>query len=97
MPREYGTHLYLIQAGEVIKIGRSMDVPRRFVEVKRSMPFADCRLVATFPDSGFIESWVLKAMSAYERRGEWFRASPHDGLAHILECLVPSTIKWTTS
>ena len=88
MPREYGTHLYLIQAGEVIKIGRSMDVDRQFAEVHRAMPFADARLVATFYDSGFVEPWVLRALSGYERRGEWFRASVDEGLEAILKCLM---------
>jgi hypothetical protein len=83
MPREYGTHLYIILAGEVCKIGRSMDVQRRFAEVSRAKPFSDCRLVATFHGAGFVEPWVLRALCEYERRSEWFRCTPADALAAV--------------
>ena len=89
MPREYGTHLYIIQAGEVCKVGRSMNVNRRFDEVSRSMPFADARLVATFQNAGFAEPWVLKALSqSYERRSEWFRCTPAQAIAAVSICIV---------
>ena len=86
--RAYGTHLYLIDAGEVCKVGRSADVPRRFAEVCRGTPFSNARLVATFPDAGFCEPWVMRALAGYERRGEWFRCTIADALAAVGAVLV---------
>ena len=89
MPRAYGTHLYLLCDGEcgLCKIGRSMDVARRVGELKRGNPWAQIRLVAVFPDQGCVESWVMRALSAHERRGEWFRCSVAEAMAAIGACL----------
>ena len=89
MVRPYGTHLYLLCDGEcgLCKIGRSMDVARRVGELKRGNPWAQIRLVAVFPDQGCVESWVMRALSAHERRGEWFRCSVAQAMAAIGACL----------
>lgn len=71
MPRPYGKDLYLISAGELIKVGRSCNVARRLLEIQRSMPFANASLLATFPEQGFLEPFVFRALSEYPRRGEW--------------------------
>ena len=52
MPRAYGTHLYILQAGELIKVGRSMNVPRRLKELRHSNPWGDIELLAEFPCAG---------------------------------------------
>jgi hypothetical protein len=89
MPRAYGTHLYILSLGDdLIKVGRSMDVPRRFAEHRKNQPWGDLKLVATFPDVGFCEPWVLRALAAYERRGEWVRCSAQQALHAVSECLV---------
>ena len=90
MPRAYGTHLYLLCDGVcgLVKIGRSMDVARRVGELRRGNPWADIRLVATFPEAGCLESWVLRALSGHESRGEWFRCSVAEAMAAIGACLV---------
>ena len=90
MPRAYGTNLYLLSDPEagLCKIGRSIDVARRVTELRRGNPWADIRLVATFPDAGFVESWVMRALSGHERRGEWFRCGIPEAMAAIGACLV---------
>ena len=89
MPRPYGTHLYVLSMGEdLCKIGRSMDVPRRLLEHQHHNPWGDLKLVATFPDAGFCEPWVLRALAAYERRGEWVRCSVQQALRAVADCLV---------
>ena len=90
MPRAYGTHLYLLTDGEcgLCKIRRSLDVARRVCELKRGNPWANIRLVATFPDAGFVESWVMRALSGHERRGECFRCGIPEAMSAIGACLV---------
>jgi hypothetical protein len=56
----YGKDLYLLRMGELVKIGRSMDIRRRLGEHRRGNPWAEIALVAVFENSGFMESWVLK-------------------------------------
>ena len=84
----YGKDLYLLKMGELVKIGRSMDIKRRLGEHRRGNPWAEIALVAVFENSGFIESWVLKALSQHERRSEWVRCSVPEALEAIGECLV---------
>ena len=80
MAKDWGKDLYIISAdGVLVKVGRSKDIARRFKEVKLAMPWAECRLAASFPDFGFAESLVHKAMLT-ERKGEWFKASIQDAL-----------------
>ena len=73
---------------DLVKIGRSMDVPRRFREHLHSNPWGDLKLAATFPGSGFAEPWVLRALAAYERRGEWVRCSVQQALRAVADCVV---------
>jgi len=89
MVRAYGTHLYLLSDSEagLCKIGRSMDVDRRVGELRRGNPWADIKVVGIFPGAGFCESWVLRALSGRERRGEWFRCPTSDALTAIVACL----------
>ena len=86
----YGKHLYLLQTmdGELVKVGRSMDVKRRVSEHRNAYPWADISLVATFEDAGYIEPWVLKALSGHERRSEWVKCSVPEALEAIGACLV---------
>ena len=63
---QYGKHLYLLKTSEFVKIGRSMDVLRRLGEHRRGNPWAEITLVAVFENSGFVEPWVLKALSQHE-------------------------------
>ena len=89
MPRPYGTHLYVLSLGcDLVKIGRSMDVGRRLAEHQKSNPWGDLKLVATFPDAGLCEPWVLRALAAYERRGEWVKCTVRAALRAVSECLV---------
>ena len=89
MPRPYGTHLYVLSMGDdLVKIGRSMDVPRRFQEHLHNNPWGDLKLVATFPGAGFCGPWILRALAAYERRGEWVRCSVQQALRAVSDCLV---------
>ena len=88
MGRPWGTDLYILAMGELVKIGRSMDVPRRLGELQRSSPWGDIRLVASFPGAGCLEAWALRALSAKERRGEWFRCSVAEALAAVGEVFV---------
>ena len=87
MPRPYGTHLYVLQMGDLCKVGRSMDVQRRLLEHTRGNPWGDLKLVCSFPDQGFMESWVLRALSAHQRRGEWVLCTPGEALIAIAGCL----------
>jgi hypothetical protein len=84
---QYGKHLYLLKTSEFVKIGRSMDVRRRLGEHRRGNPWAEITLVAVFENSGFVEPWVLKALSQHERRSEWVRCSVPDALQAIGQCL----------
>ena len=89
MPRPYGTHLYILSMGEdLVKIGRSMDVGRRLIEHQHHNPWGDLKLVATFPDAGFCEPWVLRALADFERRGEWVKCSVREALRAVSECLI---------
>ena len=85
---EYGKHLYLLSMGELVKVGRSMDVKRRLSEHRNGNPWGDITLVATFEDAGFLEPWVLKALSSHERRSEWVHCSVQEALEAISQCLV---------
>ena len=85
---QYGKHLYLLKMGDLVKVGRSMDIQRRFAEHRRNNPWGEISLVAVFENSGFVESWVLKALSRHERRSEWVRCSVAEALEAIGECLV---------
>jgi hypothetical protein len=88
MPRAYGTHLYILQAGELIKVGRSMNVPRRLKELRHSNPWGDIKLLAEFPGAGCLETWVLRVLSAHERRGEWVKCSVAEVMAAVGEAWV---------
>ena len=88
MPRPYGTDLYVMQMGDLVKVGRSMNCQRRLAEHRRSNPWGDIRLVAVFPESGFTEPWVLRALAAHERRSEWVRCSVAEALAAVALVLV---------
>ena len=83
----YGKHLYLLRMGDLVKVGRSMDIQRRFAEDRRDNPWGEITL-AVFENSGFVESWVLRALSQHERRSEWVRCSVPEALEAIGECLV---------
>ena len=84
----YGSDLYLLRMGDLVKVGRSMDIKRRLSEHRRANPWGDITLIAVFQDSGFCEPWVLKALSQHERRSEWVRCSVPEALEAIGECLV---------
>ena len=84
----YGSDLYLLRMGELVKVGRSMDVKRRLSEHRRANPWGDIVLIAVFQDSGFCEPGVLKALSQHERRSEWVRCSVPQALQAIGQCLV---------
>ena len=71
---QYGKHLYLLKMGDLVKVGRSMDIQRRFAEHRRNNPWGEITLVAVFENSGFVESWV--------------RCSVPEALEAIGECLV---------
>ena len=88
MPRPWGNDLYLLQMGELVKVGRSMDVERRVKELRRSNPWGDIKLVAVFPEAGFAEPWLLRALTEHERRGEWVRCSVPEALATVGMVLV---------
>jgi hypothetical protein len=51
-------------------------------------PWGEIELVAVFENSGFVEPWVLKALSPHERRSEWVRCSVPEALGAIGQCLV---------
>ena len=85
---KYGKDLYLMKMGELCKIGRSMDVRRRLGEHRRNNPWGEIELVAVFENSGFVEPWVLRALSPHERRSEWVRCSVPEALGAIGQCLV---------
>ena len=88
MPRPYGTDLYIMQMGDLVKVGRSMHCQRRLAEHRRSNPWGDIRLVAVFPESGFAEPWVLRALAAHERRSEWVKCSVAEAMAAVALVLV---------
>ena len=83
----WGCDLYVISAGELTKVGRTKNVARRFKEICRAMPWADCTLTAVFPGSGFAEPWVHKALCDFERKGEWFKCHHKTVLKVITEVL----------
>jgi hypothetical protein len=88
MPRPWGNDLYLLQMGELVKVGRSMDVERRVKELRRSNPWGDIKVIAVFPEAGFAEPWLLRALAAHERRGEWVRCGVPEALDAVGQVLV---------
>ena len=84
----YGKHLYVLRMGELVKIGRSMDVKRSVSEIRNANPWGDITLVATFEDAGHIEPWVLKALSGHERRSGWVHCTVAEALKAVGECLL---------
>ncbi len=89
MPRAYGTDLYVISAGELTKVGRSIHCQKRLLEIARGMPWTECRLVAVFPGLGFVASWVHRALQQQgtARRGEWFWVDPQVAVCAVADQL----------
>ena len=85
---EYGKHLYVLQMGELVKVGRSNFPTLRLSEHRNGNFWGSISLVATFEDAGFIEPWVLKALSSHETRSEWIHCSVQEALEAIGQCLV---------
>ena len=87
---EYGKHLYLLAMGELVKVGRSMDVKRRLSEHRNANPFGDIKLVCVFEDQGFVDNSVLSALlfAGHERRSEWVHCTVQEALEAIGQCLV---------
>ncbi len=81
--KSYGAHLYILSMDDFVKVGRSMDVPRRVSEHRRANPWGDIRLVAVFEGAGCLEPLVLRALSRHERRSEWVQCSVSDALTAV--------------
>ena len=89
MPRPYGTHLYVISAPGWTKVGRSKHCQKRLAEIQSHFPWLSLELVGEWPAQGHQESAVHRALSAYERKAEWFRCAPEDALAAVSGALGP--------
>ena len=78
MPRAYGTDLYIISAGELTKVGRSIHCQKRLREIQAGCPWTSCVLVGVFPGLGFAEQWVHRSLQqlGHDKRGEWFWVDP---------------------
>ena len=81
--KSYGAHLYLLAMGDLVKVGRSMDVVRRVSEHRRANPWGDIRLIATYEGAGCLEPMVLRALSQHERRSEWVHCSVQEALQAV--------------
>ena len=89
MPRAYGTDLYVISAGELTKVGRSIHCQKRLREIQAGCPWTSCDLVAVFPGLGFAEAGLHRDLQhlGHERRGAWFWVDPEVALRVVADQL----------
>ncbi len=85
--KSYGAHLYILSMGDLVKVGRSMDVARRVSEHRRANPWGD-RLIGVCEGAGCLEPMVLRALSRHERRSEWVQCSVSDALTAVVAVFV---------
>ena len=89
MPKKaWGADLYLIQAGELTKLGRSQHPQKRLQEIQRGVPWLRCHLYAIFPKCGFLEASLHRQIwGLFDRHGEWYLASPNQVAEVVLKQL----------
>lgn len=76
LPIEQG-YIYIIQTGDFIKIGKSIDPNRRLNEISPNSPY-DCRIIEVYP-SYFMsraEKALHRKFAKFRQKGEWFQFSP---------------------
>ena len=86
--KSYGAHLYILSMGDLVKVGRSMDVARRVSEHRRANPWGDLHLVGVFEGSGCLEPMVLRALSQHERRSEWVHCTVQEALHAVASVFI---------
>lgn len=72
-------HVYLLKHDKVYKIGKSIDVTRRFKEIKTQMPFKmeQVHVIETDDPAG-IEAYWHNRFKDKRLEGEWFELSTQD-------------------
>jgi hypothetical protein len=70
-----GKHLYFIQVGEYIKIGRTDDVNKRLKQLEAMNPY-DVELIEFIEGAGELEHSLHDQFKDRLHRGEWFRIRP---------------------
>jgi hypothetical protein len=79
--------VYFIETndGAFVKIGYSIDVPRRFDEIGVLLP--GLRLIGHMPGARMTETWLHRKFKGSRERGEWFRSS--EELRALISALGP--------
>lgn len=72
-----GKHLYLIQCGEYIKIGRANNVSLRLTQIKSMCPYG-VELLEVFHNKGDIEHDLHQRFKSKHHTGEWFMLNTND-------------------
>jgi hypothetical protein len=90
MRRERTKFIYVIQAGEFVKIGVATDVAKRIQELQTGCPY-NLKLVVAVPckNAYASERSVHDRLQAFHTRGEWFRASRSEidaALSELRKC-----------
>jgi hypothetical protein len=66
-----GSVVYVIQCGDMVKIGYSRNVGQRLAQIRTSNPGA-VRLVATLPGGAAEEKALHQRFAEFRSNGEWF-------------------------
>jgi hypothetical protein len=83
--------IYVLQYGELFKIGFTNDLSGRIRSIIRSIPGGAVEFVGSMPGDRDVEQHLHKAFDASRFSGEWFTASPELNLfcAAILDHQMP--------
>ena len=75
------SHLYAIRAEVtgLVKIGQSVDVPRRFIDLQNASPDRLC-VLGVAEAQGFRERYLHKILHEHRLHGEWFSAHVTKGI-----------------
>lgn len=75
--------IYVVRAGEALKIGITSDISRRLKALRNASAHA-VELLASFPGNRWMEEELHQRFATHRLRGEWFAAHP-DLLAWVEE------------
>lgn len=70
-PDSKQSRVYFMQAGELVKIGTTTDLPKRISALRLASP-VELKVIATIPGNAKKEAELHKRFAAYRKHGEWF-------------------------